>query len=135
MSLSDFLGKRIVLYFYVMDDTPGCTTEACNFRDSMADYARRDVPLIGVSPDSVQSHQKFAMKYKLPFTLLADVGAKVSQAYGVWVERDFGGRKQMGVARTTFVIGKDGRIEKIFRDVEPNVHDSQILAWIDLQQK
>lgn len=131
VKLSDFAGKRGVLYFYPKDDTPGCTIEACGFRDMAAEFGKRGVVVLGVSPDDSASHAKFVGKYKLPFTLLADAGAKVAQEYGVWGEKIVMSRKYMGIFRTTFVIGKDGKIEKVFEKVKPEGHNSEVLAWID----
>jgi len=131
VELTGFKGKRVVLYFYPKDDTPGCTIEACGFRDMSADFEERGVAVLGISPDDEKSHTAFASKYKLPFTLLADVGAKIASKYGVWVEKSMYGKKYMGIARTTFIIGKDGKIEKIFEGVKPEGHNSEVLAWLD----
>lgn len=131
VALSYFKGKRVVLYFYPKDDTPGCTVEACGFRDMEGEFGKRGAVILGISPDDSASHTKFAAKYKLPFTLLADVGAKVAMKYGVWVEKENYGRKYMGIARTTFVIGKGGRIEKIFEKVKPEGHNNEVLAWLN----
>ena len=131
VKLSDFKGRRVVLYFYPKDDTPGCTVEACGFRDMRAEFEKRGVAILGVSPDSVESHAKFAGKYGLPFTLLADEGAKVASKYGVWVEKYMYGREYMGILRATFVIGKDGTVEKIFEGVKPDGHNKEVLEWLD----
>lgn len=131
VALSYFKGKRVVLYFYPKDDTPGCTVEACGFRDMGEEFGKRGAVILGISPDDSASHTKFAAKYKLPFTLLADAGAKVAMKYGVWVEKENYGRKYMGIARTTFVIGKGGRIEKIFEKVKPEGHNNEVLAWLN----
>lgn len=131
VKLSDFAGRTVVLYFYPKDETPGCTTEACGFRDMAAEFGKRDAVILGISPDSPESHAAFAANHKLPFTLLADEGAKVAQQYGVWGERNFAGKKFMGIARTTFVIAPDGEVEKVFRDVRPEGHNSEVLAWLD----
>ena len=131
VSLKDFKGKqRVVLYFYPKDDTPGCTVEACAFRDSVKKIESQDAVVLGVSPDGVDSHNKFIEKFKLPFLLLADEDKKVCQAYGVWVKKSMYGKEYMGVARTTFVIGKDGKIEKIFEKVKPEGHAEEILAFL-----
>lgn len=130
VSLSSFKGKRVILYFYPKDDTPGCTVEACGFRDMGEEFGKKGAVILGISPDDSASHSEFAAKYKLPFTLLADEGAKVAQKYGVWVEKNNYGKKYMGIARTTFVIGKDGRIEKVFEKVKPEGHNSEVLRWI-----
>ncbi len=131
VKLADSLGKRVILYFYPKDDTPGCTVEACGFRDMKAEFDRRGIVVLGISPDTSESHAKFAEKYKLPFTLLADVGAKVAEKYGVWGEKNMMGRKYMGIFRTTFLIGKDGKVEKTFEKVNPLGHNSEVLKWID----
>jgi len=131
IKLSDFEGKkRVVLYFYPKDDTPGCTIEACGFRDKQAEINGKDTIVLGVSPDGVDSHNKFIKKFDLPFALLADEDKKICQDYGVWVEKNMYGKKSMGVARTTFVIGKDGTIEKIYEKVKPEVHTDEIIAFI-----
>ena len=112
VSLADFAGKDVILYFYPKDDTPGCTKEACGFRDDWAALRRRGVAVVGVSPDSGASHQKFAAKYKLPFTLLSDPDKKAMTAYGAWGEKMLYGRKTVGVIRSTVWIGKDGKVKK-----------------------
>ncbi len=129
VSLSQFKGKSpVVLYFYPKDDTPGCTVEACGFRDGFGKLQSRGAVVLGVSPDSSASHRKFADKFKLPFTLLADDEKKVVQAYGVWAEKSMYGKKYMGVNRTTFVISKDGLIKKVYEKVKPEGHADEILA-------
>ncbi len=129
VSLSDFRGQReVVLYFYPRDDTPGCTLEACSFRDNLAALAERGAVVLGVSPDTARSHARFSEKFGLNFPLLADEGAKVSQAYGVWVQKSRYGRTYMGVERSTFLIGKDGRIRRIWRKVSPKGHAEEVLA-------
>ena len=128
VSLSDFKGKNVILYFYPKDDTPGCTKEACAFRDGFSDFQSRGAVILGVSPDSGKSHDKFVEKYKLPFTLLADEDKKIVEAYGVWGEKTFMGRKYMGVLRVTFLIGPDGRIKKIWPSVKPEEHAAEVLA-------
>jgi thioredoxin-dependent peroxiredoxin len=127
VSLSDFIGKNIVLYFYPKDDTSGCTKEACQFRDAFPKFKGVNAVIIGISPDSVESHKKFEKKYNLPFTLLADEKKSVIEKYGVWKEKSMYGRKYMGVERTTFVIGGDGKINKIFNKVKVPDHDTQVL--------
>jgi len=117
-----------VLYFYPKDDTPGCIKEACNFRDDFGAYEEAGVVILGVSPDSPKSHAKFKAKYDLPFTLLADIGHKVCQAYGVWGRKKMMGREFDGVLRTTFLIGKDGRILEVFENIKPAEHSPEILA-------
>jgi peroxiredoxin Q/BCP len=127
-SLSDFKGKNVILYFYPKDDTPGCTKEACAFRDEFAAFKKRGAVVLGVSVDSVKSHDKFVGKFKLPFTLLADVDRAIVQAYGVWGEKSFMGRKYMGTHRVTFLIGPDGAIKKIWPEVKPEHHAREVLA-------
>lgn len=127
-SLSNYLGQNIVLYFYPKDDTTGCTTEACNFRDDYSAYEKSDVVIIGVSPDSPQSHAKFKAKYQLPFTLLADEDHKVCELYEVWGKKKMYGKEYDGVFRTTYIIGKDGKILKVFENVKPADHSAEILA-------
>ncbi len=128
VSLGDFKGKNVVLYFYPRDDTPGCTKEACAFRDHFAEFKKRGAVVLGVSTDPVKSHDKFAVKYNLPFTLLADEDKKIVQAYGVWGEKSFMGRKYLGTYRVTFLIGPDGRIRKIWPQVKPEEHAGEVLA-------
>lgn len=126
--LSDFLGKNVVLYFYPKDDTPGCTKEACNFRDDYSAYEKAGVVVLGVSPDSVASHAKFKNKFQLQFPLLADDGHKVSDLYGAWGAKKFMGKEYEGVLRTTFLIDADGVIKKVFENVRPAEHSAEILA-------
>jgi peroxiredoxin Q/BCP len=130
VSLTDFAGKHVVLYFYPKDDTPGCTKEACAFRDAFAAFKKKRVVVLGVSPDSVKSHDKFATKFKLPFTLLADEDKAIVQAYGVWGEKRFMGRKYLGTHRVTFLIGPDGVIQRIWPKVKPEEHAAEVLAAI-----
>src|SRR3989338_239909 len=131
VSLKDYKGKaRVILYFYPKDDTPGCTVEACGFRDAVKRFEKEDAVVLGVSPDGDASHKKFIEKFKLPFILLSDEDKKVCQAYGVWVKKSMYGKEYMGVARTTFVIGKDGRIEKIFEKVKPEGHTDEVLSFV-----
>jgi peroxiredoxin Q/BCP len=127
VSLSDFKGQPVVLYFYPKDDTPGCTKEACAFRDLYADFKKKGAVILGVSIDSVKAHDKFAGKFKLPFTLLADENKEIVQAYGVWGEKVFMGRKYLGTHRLTFLIGPDGRIKKIWPNVKPEEHAQEVL--------
>jgi peroxiredoxin Q/BCP len=127
-SLSEFRGQPVVLYFYPKDDTPGCTTEACNFRDDYHVYEENGVVILGVSPDTVKSHAKFKNKFNLPFTLLADEDHKVCEAYGVWGKKKMMGREYDGVFRTTFLVGPDGNILKVFENVKPDGHSGQVLA-------
>src|SRR5688500_10872374 len=127
VSLAQLRGKPVVLYFYPRDDTPGCTTEACEFRDAWADVKHTGAVVLGVSPDTAASHKKFKSKFKLPFPLLADPDHKVAERYGAWGERSMYGRKFQGILRTTFVIGPDGRITKVFERVKPKGHAAQVL--------
>lgn len=126
-SLADFKGTNVVLYFYPKDDTPGCTKEACAFRDNFSELKERGVVVLGVSTDPVKSHDKFVDKFKLPFPLLADEDRKIVLAYGVWGEKSFMGRKYIGTHRVTFLIGPDGRIKKIWPQVKPDEHVQEIL--------
>lgn len=126
--LSDYLGKDVVLYFYPKDDTSGCTTEACNFRDDYSAYEKAGVTILGVSPDSPESHTKFKAKFHLPFNLLADVDHKVCELFGVWGKKSMYGKEYYGVNRTTFLIDKEGMIRKVFEKVKPADHSAEILA-------
>ena len=128
VSLGDFKGKPVILYFYPRDDTPGCTKEACAFRDQFAEFKKRGAVVLGVSTDPVKSHDKFVEKFKLPFTLLADEDKQIVAAYGVWGEKSFMGRKYLGTHRVTFLIGADGRIKKIWPQVKPDEHAAEVLA-------
>ena len=128
LSLADFLGQNVILYFYPKDDTPGCTKEACAFRDGYADFKKRGAVVLGVSPDPVKAHDKFVKKFELPFTLLADTDKKIVEAYGVWGEKVFMGRKYLGTHRVTFLIGPDGKIKKIWPKVKPEEHAAEVLA-------
>ncbi len=128
--LSEFKGRPVVLYFYPKDDTPGCTTEACNFRDDYSAYVDADVVILGVSPDSTSSHTKFKEKYGIPFPLLADDGHKVCDLYGVWGMKKFMGKEYEGVLRTTFVVDANGRIAHVFEDVKPAEHSEEVLAVV-----
>ena len=127
VSLKDLRGQKVVLYFYPKDDTPGCTKEACSFRDAFAKFKKRDIYIFGISPDSEKSHQKFITKYKLPFTLLADAEHSIADAYGVWGEKKFMGRTYMGILRTTFLIDEKGKIKKVFEKVKPEDHADEVL--------
>ena len=128
VSLRSLAGRRFVLYFYPKDDTSGCTAQACGLRDEWSAFRDASVEVFGVSPDSVRSHVKFREKYGLPFRLLSDDGHRVAERYGVWVEKRAMGRNYMGVERTTFIIGPDGRIEHVFARVVPSEHTGQLLA-------
>lgn len=128
--LSDYRGQSVILYFYPKDDTPGCTTEACNFRDDYSAYIEAGVTVLGVSPDSPKSHLKFKQKFQLPFPLLADEDHAICEAYNVWGPKKFMGREYMGVLRTTFLIDPQGNIKKIFENVKPAEHSAELLAAI-----
>jgi peroxiredoxin Q/BCP len=128
LSLADFKGQNVILYFYPKDDTPGCTKEACAFRDAYADFKKRGAVVLGVSTDPVKAHDKFVEKFQLPFTLLADTDKKIVEAYGVWGEKVFMGRKYLGTHRVTFLIGPDGKIKKIWPTVKPEEHAAEVLA-------
>lgn len=127
VSLKDFLGKKVVLYFYPADDTPGCTIEACNLRDNYADLKKAGFVILGVSPDDKNSHKKFEEKYELPFTLLEDPGKKIINEYGVWGEKNMYGKKYMGLLRTTFLIDEKGVIMKVFKKPKTKIHSEEIL--------
>lgn len=131
VSLSDYLGKRVVLYFYPKDNTPGCTRQACAFAAAYEGFKEKDVAVIGISKDSVASHQKFAQKYDLPFVLLSDPDLKAIEPYGVWQEKKLYGKVSMGVVRTTFIIDKQGCIEKIMPKVKPDTNAAEILAYLE----
>lgn len=130
VSLSDLLGKIVVLYFYPKDNTPGCTRQACAFRDSARAFSRRSAVVLGVSPDSVASHRKFADGQSLPFTLLSDATHSVAESYGVWKEKTLYGRKFMGIERTTFVIDRMGVVRKIFPRVRVDGHAEKVLEVV-----
>ena len=127
ISSSDFKGKPIVLYFYPKDDTSGCTKEACNFRDEFPKFGKMKAEIIGVSADSVESHKKFATKYKLPFNLLTDEKKEILEKYGVWQEKSMYGRKYMGIVRTTFIIDSSGKISNIFPKVKVDKHNQEVM--------
>lgn len=127
ISLSDFSGKDIILYFYPKDDTPGCTAEACSFRDNYQSLSQQGFVVLGVSTDDEKSHLKFINKHSLPFPLIADTDRKIVESYGVWVEKSMYGKKYMGVARKTFIIGKDGNIRKIIDKVDTKNSSAQVL--------
>lgn len=129
VSLKDLKGKKVVLYFYPKDMTSGCTQQACDFRDMYSQFKKKGIQVIGVSKDSIESHQKFRTKYKLPFPLLADEDQTLCKAFGVWKEKSLYGRKFMGIVRTTFVINEDGEIEKIYPKVKVNGHVKEVLAF------
>ena len=128
ISLADYNGQSVILYFYPKDDTPGCTKEACAFRDHFADFKKKGAVILGVSTDPVKAHDKFVEKFKLPFTLLADEDKKIVMAYGVWGEKSFMGRNYQGTHRVTFLIGPDGKIKRIWPKVKPEEHAKEVLA-------
>lgn len=131
--LAELRGQRVILYFYPKDDTPGCTTEACSFRDAWPELQAAGVVVLGISRDTVKSHQKFAAKHGLPFTLLSDEGGAVAQQYGVWVEKTMYGKSYMTMARTTFYIRPDGLIGHVWQQVKPDGHARKILEHLDKQ--
>ena len=130
VSLSDFAGKKIVLYFYPKDNTPGCTRQACAFAGAYEGFKAKDVVVIGISKDSVASHQKFAQKYDLPFILLSDPELQAIQAYGVWKEKKLYGKVSMGVVRTTFIIDEQGNLEQVMPKVKPDTNAAEILSFL-----
>lgn len=125
-TLSQYLGKKVLLYFYPKDDTPGCTTEACSFRDNYEELTKAGLVILGVSKDTVKSHKKFSEKYNLPFPLLSDEDTTVCQAYGVWGMKKFMGREYMGISRMSFLINENGNIEKIYEEVKPKEHTQEV---------
>jgi len=129
--LSEYRGKPLILYFYPKDYTPGCTREACGFRDDYSLFEQRGVVILGVSPDPPRSHRKFKEKYNLPFTLLSDPDHQVSELYGAWGKKKFLGREFDGILRTTFLIGPDGKLLKVFENVRPAEHSKEILEFLD----
>lgn len=132
IKLEDFTGQKLILYFYPKDDTPGCTAEACNFNDNLNNWLEKGYSVVGVSPDSVESHRKFREKYGLRFDLVADPEKEILQEYGVWGEKNRFGKKYMGVLRTTFIIDEDGIIQKIFEKVETKNHTEQIIKNLNI---
>jgi thioredoxin-dependent peroxiredoxin len=128
--LSDYKGRIVVLYFYPKDDTPGCTAEACNFRDDYHGYTAAGVVILGISPDNIKSHKKFKDKYSLPFPLLADPDHKIAELYGVWGRKKMMGNEYDGIFRTTFLIGPDGKITRVFEGVKPAEHSAEVLGAI-----
>lgn len=134
VSLADFAGRRVVLYFYPRDNTPGCTRQACAFAQNFEDFRRQDIVVIGISKDSVASHLKFAQKYDLPFILLSDPDLQAIQAYGVWQEKKLYGKVSMGVVRSTYIIDPQGLIEKVMPKVKPDTNAAEILAYLAEKQ-
>src|SRR5436190_24374392 len=130
VTLSQFRGSPVVLYFYPRDDTPGCTTQACGIRDAWDEFERTGAVVLGVSPDSESSHAEFRSKYELPFALLADPEHATAEAYGVWVEKHYEGKTYMGVERSTFVIDEDGNVKKVMRQVKPETHAADVLVTL-----
>ena len=130
VSLADFKGKKVALYFYPEDDTPTCTIEACNLRDNYSLLKKEGIVVLGVSPDDEKKHKKFEKKFDLPFTLVTDPDKKIIDKYGVWGEKSMYGKKYFGVLRTTFIVGKDGKILKIFEKVKPKEHGKEVLGYI-----
>lgn len=133
-TLSDYHGQWVLLFFYPKDDTPGCTKEACSFRDNFSKLSELNVKVFGISVDGVESHKKFSEKYSLPFSLLADRDKKVVEDYGVWGERSFLGKKYLGTARTSFLIDPEGKIAKIYEEVKPTEHFEEVLADLKVLQ-
>ena len=130
VKLADLKGSPVVLYFYPADDTPGCTKEACNFRDNYGAIQAKGATVLGVSGDSEASHQKFQQKYELPFQLLADPGNQVARAYGAWGTKQNYGKTYEGIIRSTFIIGPDGRVAKVWKRVKPDAHGGEVLKWL-----
>ena len=130
IKLKDFRGKKVILYFYPKDDTPGCTQEACDFRDAARPMAKKGTVVLGVSPDSVKSHEKFKQKFDLPFPLLSDEDHRIAEAYGAWQEKSMYGKKYMGIARSTFVIDEKGKIEQIYDKVKVKGHVAELLEKV-----
>jgi thioredoxin-dependent peroxiredoxin len=126
-ALSDYEGQTVVVYFYPKDDTPGCTTEACSFRDNYSAFKQAGIEILGISPDTIESHQKFSEKHELPFTLLADPNHVVCKAYEVWGKKKSFGKEYEGVFRTTFIIGPEGKIKRVFENVKPSEHSQEVL--------
>lgn len=135
ISLAEYRGKKVVLYFYPRDNTPGCTRQACAFKNTFEDFKKEDVAVIGISKDSVASHEKFAQKYELPFVLLSDPERKVIEAYGVYQEKKMYGKVSMGVARTTFIIDEEGMVLKVFEKAKPDTNAAEILAYLEDQRQ
>jgi thioredoxin-dependent peroxiredoxin len=130
IDLKDYRGKKVVLYFYPRADTPGCTKEACGFRDAITSYKKLDVPVFGISPDPVDDVRKFSEKFNLNFPLLADEDHAVTEKYGAWQEKSMYGKKYFGAARTTFIIDEEGKIEHVFEKVKPEGHDQEVLEYL-----
>jgi peroxiredoxin Q/BCP len=133
VTLREYLGRKVIMYFYPKDDTPGCTKEACAFRDNFPNFENTGVAVLGVSVDSEKAHRKFADKYQLPFRLVSDEGKTIVEAYGVWGKKKFMGREYMGTNRVTYLIDENGNIEQVWPKVKPETHAAELLEW--LQQK
>jgi len=130
-SLNDYQGQKVLLYFYPKDHTPGCTTEACNFRDDFSKYQESSITILGISPDSSRTHANFQAKHNLPFTLLSDKDHQICELYNVWGPKKFMGREYEGVHRTTYLINEQGIIQKVFKKVKPANHSNDVLAWLN----
>lgn len=130
VSLDSFLGKKVIVFFYPKDDTPGCTVEVCNFRDDFEMYEEKNAVLLGISKDGEESHKKFISKFNLPFRLLCDEDHAVAEAYGAWGEKSMYGRKYMGIIRTTVVVDADGKVEQVFEKVKPKDHSKELLGML-----
>ncbi len=133
-TLGQYAGRRVVLFFYPKDDSPGCTSEVCGFRDIYGDFDAHDAVLLGVSPDSCESHYQFATKFNLPYPLLSDPEHRTAEAYGVWGEKNRDGETYMGVHRTTFIIDEDGQIAKVYQHVSPDGHHHEVVSWLSENQ-
>lgn len=133
--LSDYSGKWLIVYFYPKDDTPGCTKEACNFRDVSEEYRKRGVEIVGISKDSVKSHEKFSNKFSLNFPLLSDESGKTVEAYGAWGEKSMFGKKYMGILRNTYLVNPDGEIVKEYKAVKPEIHNEELLKDLEIGKK
>ena len=130
LSSKNLKGETFILYFYPKDDTTGCTKEACDFRDSFPRFKKSKARILGISPDSAKKHTKFKAKYELPFTLLVDEDHKLAESYGLWIEKIFYGRKYMGIARTTIIVGADGKVQHVFEKVDPVGHADAVMAFL-----
>ena len=132
--LSEYKGKKVIVYFYPRDDTPGCTTEACSFRDSFSDFKKKGAVILGISADDEKSHKKFAEKYSLPFTLLSDPGHETLEKYGAWTKKSMYGKVFMGIQRITYLIDEKGKVMKAFKKVKPDEHAEELLALLSSQE-
>ncbi len=134
VSLAEYRGRKVIIYFYPKDDTPGCTREACAFRDNLPNFEQTGVEVLGVSVDSEKAHRKFADKYQLPFRLVSDADKAIVEAYGVWGMKKFMGREYMGTNRVTYLVGEDGNIEQVWPKVKPETHAAEILQWLQKEK-